>query len=111
MRAVAFVFKRKGQRELTALEFKHAVSLDLRWFAPSDALRFYQAAVRRGFVREEGERVIVLVRQKGRTIHGGVEVPSSPSAAVVTVREGRLAGAAFYLDRTQAARDEGFELP
>ncbi|HWG91468.1 MAG TPA: DUF2240 family protein, partial [Candidatus Thermoplasmatota archaeon] len=60
MRAVAFVFKRKGQRELTALEFKHAVSLDLRWFAPSDALRFYQAAVRRGFVREEGERVIAV---------------------------------------------------
>ena len=60
---------------------------------------------------QQGDRVIVLVRQKGRTIHGGVEVPSSPSAAVLTVRDGRLAGAAFYLDRTQAARDEGFELP
>jgi ketosteroid isomerase-like protein len=60
---------------------------------------------------QEGDRVIVLVRQKGRTIHGGVEVPSSPSAAVLTVRDGRLAGADFYLDRAQAARDEGFELP
>lgn len=60
---------------------------------------------------QEGDRVIVLVRQKGRTIHGGVEVPSSPSAGVFTLRDGRLAEAAFYLDRTQAARDEGFSLP
>ena len=60
---------------------------------------------------QEGDRVIVLVRQTGRTIHGGVEVPSSPSAAVFTVRDGRLTEAAFYLDRTLAARQEGFELP
>lgn len=58
-KAVAFVFKRKGQRQLPASEFKHAVSLDLRWYAPADAKRFLQAALQRGFVREEGEHVVL----------------------------------------------------
>lgn len=62
-------------------------------------------------VFQDGDRVIVLVRQRGRTIHGGVEVPSSPSAGVFTIRDGRVARVAFYLDRTQAAKAEGFELP
>ncbi|MEX2193685.1 MAG: nuclear transport factor 2 family protein [Thermoleophilaceae bacterium] len=62
-------------------------------------------------VFQQDDRVIALVRQTGRTIHGGVDVPSSPSAAVFTLREGRVAEAAFYLDRAQAARAEGFELP
>ena len=60
---------------------------------------------------QHGDAVVVLVRQSGRTIHEGVEVPSSPSAAVFTVRDGRVARIAFYLDRTEAARKEGFELP
>lgn len=58
-RAVAFVFKRKGQKRLPSSEFKHVVSLDLRWFAPADTKRFYQAAVQRGFLREEGEHVLI----------------------------------------------------
>jgi ketosteroid isomerase-like protein len=62
-------------------------------------------------VFEDGDRLVALVRQVGRTIHGGVDVPSSPSAAVWTVRNGRIARMAFYLDRTVAARKEGFELP
>lgn len=61
-------------------------------------------------LRQEGDRVIALVRQSGRTIHGGVEVPSSPSAAVFTIRDGRLVRLAFYLDRGDAAALEGFEL-
>lgn len=62
-------------------------------------------------LRHEGDRVIVLVRQSGRTIHGGVEVPSSPSAAIFSIRDGRLVRLAFYLDRGDAAALEGFELP
>lgn len=58
----------------------------------------------------EGDRIVVLVRQKGRTIHGDVEVPSSPSAAVFTLREGRLCAAAFYLDRAEAAKTEDLDL-
>jgi ketosteroid isomerase-like protein len=60
---------------------------------------------------QHGDRVVVLVRQSGRTIHGGVEVPSSPSAAVFSMRDGRVASIAFYLDRTEAAAAEGFDLP
>lgn len=57
-----------------------------------------------------GDRIVTLVRQTGRTIHGGVEVPGSPSAGVFDVRDGRIVRAAFYLDRVEAARAEGFDL-
>ena len=59
----------------------------------------------------DGHRVISLVRQTGRTIHGGVEVPSSPSAAIFDITDGVLTRAAFYMDRGDAAREEGFQLP
>jgi ketosteroid isomerase-like protein len=69
----------------------------------------YRVEVERVF--EHDDRVIVLVRQTGHTIHDGVAIPSPPSAAVVTLREGRVARVAFYLDRAEAAEAEGFELP
>lgn len=62
-------------------------------------------------VFQHGDDVVVLVSQSGRTIHGGVDVPSSPSAAVFAMRDGRVARIAFYLDRTEAAKVEGFDLP
>ena len=62
-------------------------------------------------VRQHGDRVILFVRQAGRTLHGDVEVPSSPSAAVFSMRGGRIVRIAFYLDRHGAAKAEGFELP
>ena len=93
-KAVAFVFKRKGHRTLPAMEFKHAVSLDLRWYAPADAKRFLQAAVHRGFVREEGETVtltfdpnsVPVPLQLRPTLEvideaGPVFVPPAPAAA------------------------------
>ena len=62
-------------------------------------------------VFEHGDQVISLVRQIGETLHGGVGVPSPPSAAVFTVRDERIVRIVFYLDRTEAAEAEGFELP
>lgn len=76
------------------------------WLSPFASYRFTVESIFR-----DGDRVVVLVQQTGRTVHGGVDVPSSPSAAVFTMREGRVARMAFYLDRAEAARAEGFALP
>ena len=69
----------------------------------------YRLDVERVF--QDGDRVVVLVRQVGRTVHDHVDVPSPPSAAVFVMRNGRAARATFYLDRVAAAAEEGFELP
>lgn len=76
------------------------------WLTPFSAYRFELDGI-----EEHGDRVAVLVRQTGTTVHGGVDVPSSPSAAIYTVRDGRIVRAAFYLDRAHAARSEGLDLP
>lgn len=57
VRTVASVFRRKGAPEITASEFKHALSLDLRWFAPADARKLLAHAVNTGLVEENGERI------------------------------------------------------
>lgn len=60
VRTVASVFRRKGASDLTTAEFKHALSLDLRWFAPADARKLLAHAVNTGLVEEQGERVAAL---------------------------------------------------
>lgn len=60
VRTVASVFRRKGASDLSTAEFKHALSLDLRWFAPADARKLLAHAVNTGLVEEQGERVAAL---------------------------------------------------
>jgi ketosteroid isomerase-like protein len=59
-------------------------------------------------VLDAGDKVVSLVRQRGRTRTGGVEIQSE-AAAVWTVRDGRLARVEFHLDRAQAMRSAGLE--
>ena len=40
--AIALLFKRKGQNELSEREFVLSASMDLRWFPPRDAQRLLQ---------------------------------------------------------------------
>lgn len=61
-------------------------------------------------VLELDGRIVVLVRQRGRTFHGDAEVPGTPSALVCTIRDGWLVQAKFYLDRRDAERLEGIEI-
>lgn len=76
------------------------------WLSP---FAEYRVSLEERFVH--GDRMISLVSQTGRTRHGGVPVPSPPSAAVWTLRDGLLARVVFYMDRAEAAEAEGFELP
>ncbi len=55
VRTVAAVFRRKGANAMPAAEFKHALSLDLRWLAPADARRLVQHAVSVGVLEEDGD--------------------------------------------------------
>lgn len=50
---------------------------------------------------DAGDRVLVLVHDFGTRDAGGREVPLS-GAAVWTVRDGKIARAAFYIDRSEA---------
>lgn len=50
-KAVALVFRRRGGR-LTATDFKHAASIDLRWFPPKDAQRLLEVAIAARLVTE-----------------------------------------------------------
>lgn len=56
-RAVAFVFRRKGEAAMSKVAFKGAVSLDLRWFGHADAKRLYEKAVEHGLLLEQGDEV------------------------------------------------------
>lgn len=52
-KAVALVFRRRGGR-LTATDFKHAASFDLKWFPPREAQRLLDAALAARLVLDEG---------------------------------------------------------
>ena len=53
-----------------------------------------------------GEKVVVLVRQHGRTAAGSAEVEEK-SAVVFTFREGRILRMEFFYDRTSALKSAG----
>jgi ketosteroid isomerase-like protein len=57
-------------------------------------------------VIDAGDEVVVLVRDYGRRAGMAVEV-SVVSAAVWTVRDGKIAGVAFYLNRSKALEAVG----
>lgn len=52
-KAVALVFRRRGGR-LTATDFRHAASFDLKWFPPREAQRLLDAALAAALVADEG---------------------------------------------------------
>jgi ketosteroid isomerase-like protein len=55
---------------------------------------------------DAGDRVVVLVCIQGRTVRGGVTVEHSP-AAIWSIREGKVAGLRFYLEREDALEAVG----
>jgi ketosteroid isomerase-like protein len=55
---------------------------------------------------DAGDEVVVLVRVRGRTARDGVSVDHSP-AAVWSIREGKIAGPHFYLERHEALEAVG----
>ena len=52
--AVAFLFRRAGEAELTEEALARQASLDLHWFSPKDARRFIDAARALGYLRAGG---------------------------------------------------------
>jgi ketosteroid isomerase-like protein len=58
------------------------------------------------FIEAGPDKVIVLVRVKGRTARDGVAVEHSP-AAIWTFRDDKVIGLHFYLERDEALRAAG----
>jgi len=52
--AVAFLYRRSGEAELSEDEFVRQASLDLHWFSPKDARRFLEAARALGYLTTGG---------------------------------------------------------
>jgi hypothetical protein len=99
--AVAFIFRRSAEPELTEEEFVRQVSLDLHWLAPRDARRFLDAARALGYVAAGG----APDRVRPGVDPGSVEVPldfrldaraleDAPAAAPGSVTDQLVAAAA-----------------
>lgn len=56
-RAIALLFRRKGQPTLTERDFVFSASMDLRWFPPKEAQRLLDVALKRGLLKLEDGRV------------------------------------------------------
>ena len=52
---VAAFFRNKGKNVVTEAEFVNGISLDLRWVAPSEAVRVPVLLVNKGYLKKEGE--------------------------------------------------------
>lgn len=57
---------------------------------------------------DAGERVLALARLTGETKHDHVRI-EHPAAAVIEVRNGKIARIEFHLDRDEAARSAGLK--
>lgn len=55
---------------------------------------------------DAGERVVALVRLRGKTLHDGVEI-EQPGAAVFTVSGGKIVRVEFHLDQREALESAG----
>jgi ketosteroid isomerase-like protein len=55
---------------------------------------------------DAGDQVVVLARVQGRTVRDGVTVEHSP-AAIWSIREGKITGVRFYLERDEALEAAG----
>lgn len=73
------------------------------WMSPFDAFE-----VELEELVDTGEHVLSLVRQKGRTKTGGIEI-EAPAAAVWTLRGGRVCRVEFHLDQDVARRAAGLD--
>ena len=49
--AVAFLFRRAAEREMSEEQLARAASLDLHWFSPKDARRFVEVARAQGMLK------------------------------------------------------------
>lgn len=52
---IAFLFNRSGKTMMANSEFYLALSMDLKWFAPSDAKTFVGYAVKNKLLKKDGE--------------------------------------------------------
>jgi ketosteroid isomerase-like protein len=73
----------------------------LEWTAPYETY-----AVEVEDMIDAGDRVVTLARQRATTRIGGVRMEED-TAAVWTVRDGKLAGVEFHLDRERAMKAAG----
>ncbi|HEY7631955.1 MAG TPA: nuclear transport factor 2 family protein [Thermoleophilaceae bacterium] len=71
------------------------------WLAPWAS---YQVVVDE--MRDAGDRVVALATLRGDTLRDGVHV-EQPGAAVVTIRDGKIARVEFHLDRREALESAG----
>ena len=55
--AIAMLFRRKGQEELTEREFVLSASMDLRWFPPRDAQRLLQLGLETKLLESHGGNI------------------------------------------------------
>ncbi|MGH7340205.1 MAG: DUF2240 family protein [Candidatus Rokuibacteriota bacterium] len=56
-RAVAFLFKREGTRQMARRDLTLAAAMDLHWFGPQDSERMVDAALRGGLLVEKGGKL------------------------------------------------------
>ena len=57
---------------------------------------------------ESGDAVMVFMRERGRTRHGGIELQSE-TAMIFKVRDGKIAEMQGYLDRDEALKAAGLK--
>jgi ketosteroid isomerase-like protein len=92
-----------GQQDW-ALRFAGLDGLRAGWLDWLDPWESYRTEIED--VIDAGDEVVVLVRDYGRRAGMAVEV-SVVGAAVWTVRDGKIAKAAFYVDRSEALEAVG----
>ncbi len=103
--AVAFLFRRSGEVELTEDALARQASLDLHWFAPKDARRFLDAARALGYLKPgevEGRlapafdlaevEVPLDFRIDARALEGAPSMPPSQVAGALVEAAARAGG-------------------
>jgi ketosteroid isomerase-like protein len=90
------------------IEFRGVDELREAWMEWLGPFETYSADLEG--IHEAGENIVTLVRQRGRTRTGGVEV-EEPAAAVWTIRGGKLARVEFHLEREAAMKAAGIAAP
>lgn len=65
---VARAYQLRGKSRLSRTEFTFALAYELKWFTPEKARAVLDAAVERGLLREEGEKLVPAFSVKGVVI-------------------------------------------
>ena len=63
--AVARAFQLRGKARLNRTEFTFALSYDLKWLTPDESKDLLEAAIDRGLIKEEGDKLIPTFNVKG----------------------------------------------